>query len=68
MKRQNSASSVIDPDGELVEYIPRGEEKLLSVDLDLTKVTGLYARRYRPELYEERSEADPASNEKTSED
>ena len=55
MQRQNSASSVIDPKGDLVEFIPRGEEKLLVVDLDLTKATGLYASRFRPELYEEQS-------------
>ena len=55
MQRQNSASSVIDPKGDLVEFVPRGEEKLLVVDLDLTKATGLYASRFRPELYEEQS-------------
>ena len=55
MQRQNSASSVIDPNGDLVEFIPRGEEKLLVVDLDLSKATGLYASRFRPELYEEQS-------------
>ena len=55
MKRQNSASSVIDPKGDPVEFVPRGEEKLLVVDLDLTKATGLYARRFQPQLYEERS-------------
>ncbi len=54
MKRQNSASSVIDPKGNLVEFIPRGEEKLLVVDLDLTKATGFYASRYTPENYKER--------------
>jgi len=51
MKRQNSASSVIDPKGDLVDFVPRGEEKLLVVDLDLTKATGFYANRFRPELY-----------------
>lgn len=54
MKRQNSASSVIDPKGDLVEFIPRGNERLLVVDLDLTKATGFYANRFTPENYKER--------------
>lgn len=54
MQRQNSASSVIDPKGDLVEFTPRGDEQLLVVDLDLTQATGLYADRYQPALYEER--------------
>lgn len=54
MKRQNSASSVIDPKGDLVDFVPRGEEKLLVVELDLTKATGFYASRFVPERYQER--------------
>jgi len=57
MQRQNSASSVIDPKGDLIEFIPRGEEKLLVVDLDLTKATGLYASRFQPALYQEQAVA-----------
>ncbi len=57
MKRQNSASSVIDPKGNLVEFVPRGEEKVLVVDLDLSAATGFYASRYQPNLYEERRQA-----------
>ena len=53
MKRQNSASSVIDPNGDLVAFVPRGEEKLLVVDLDLAKATGFYASRFQPKLYNE---------------
>ena len=34
---------------------PGGEEGLLVADLDLTKATGFYADRYRPDLYEERT-------------
>ena len=48
MRQQNSATSLIDPEGELISYVPRGEEDLLVADLDLTKATGFYARRYRP--------------------
>jgi len=53
MTRQNSATSLIDPDGDLVAYVPRGEEKLLVVDLDLTKATGFYADRFHPEWLSE---------------
>ncbi len=60
MRRQNSASSVIDPNGDLVEFVPRGEEKLLVVDLDLTKATGFYASRFQPSLYEEQRPLAPA--------
>ena len=55
MRQQNSATSLIDPEGEMISYVPRGEERLLVADLDLTKATGFYARRYRPELYQEHS-------------
>ena len=51
MRRQNSATSLIDPDGNLVAHIPYGEEGLLVADLDLAKATGFYASRYRPEYY-----------------
>ncbi len=57
MQRQNSASSVVDPNGDLVEFVPRGEEKLLAVDLDLSQATGRYADRFQPKLYEERAPA-----------
>jgi predicted amidohydrolase len=53
MKKQNSASALIDPDGNLVENLTCGVEGLMVRDLDLRKATGFYARRYRPELYNE---------------
>jgi len=51
MKYQNSATSLIDPDGELIEHIPYGQEGLLVANLDLSKATRLYAMRYQPDLY-----------------
>ena len=54
MKRQNSASSVSDPKGELLAFVPRGQEKLLVVDLELRQATGFYASRVQPALYKER--------------
>ena len=51
MRYQESATSLIDPEGECVAYVPYGEEQLLVYDLDLTLATGLIARRYDPALY-----------------
>jgi predicted amidohydrolase len=51
MRSQNSATSLIDPDGRLIAHVPCGEEELLVADLDLAKATGLYASRFRPEFY-----------------
>ena len=51
MKFQNSATSLIDPDGVLVDHVPYGHEDLLVADIDLSKATRLYAKRYRPEWY-----------------
>jgi predicted amidohydrolase len=48
---QESATSLIGPDGELVAHVPYGEEGLLVRDLDLARATGLYARRYNPDFY-----------------
>lgn len=51
MRHQNSATSLIDPQGDLIDHIPYGREALLVADLDLSKATRHYTRRYRPELY-----------------
>jgi predicted amidohydrolase len=51
MRQQNSATSLIDPDGNLLQWLPYGDEGLLVADLDLSKATGFYASRYRPEFY-----------------
>ncbi len=42
---QETATSLIDPDGELVAFVPYGEEQLLVADLDLTRATGFLAKR-----------------------
>jgi predicted amidohydrolase len=47
MNRQNSASAIIDPQGKMAAYVPRGQESLLVADLDLSKATGFYAHRLR---------------------
>jgi predicted amidohydrolase len=53
MKRQNSATSLIDPEGNKMESLPCGREALLIRDIDISKATGFYAGRYRPERYQE---------------
>ncbi len=53
MKKQNSATSLIDPDGNKMESLPCGTEALLIRDIDISKATGFYAGRYRPERYRE---------------
>jgi predicted amidohydrolase len=50
---QESATSLIDPDGECVAHVPYGEEELLVCDLDLDRATGYYARRFNPGFYPE---------------
>lgn len=51
MRYQDSATSLIDPEGECQAYLPYGEEGLLVQDLDLTRATGLIARRYNPAFF-----------------
>jgi predicted amidohydrolase len=51
MRYQDSATSLIGPDGDLVAHVPYGEERLLVHDLDLSRATGLCARRYNPAFY-----------------
>jgi predicted amidohydrolase len=51
MRYQNSATSLIDPDGKLIDWVPYGEEALLVADIDPGRATRRYARRFRPEFY-----------------
>jgi predicted amidohydrolase len=51
LRYQESATSLLGPDGDCVAHVPYGEERLLVHDLDLSRATGLYARRYDPALY-----------------
>jgi predicted amidohydrolase len=51
MRYQNSATSLIDPQGNLIGHVPYGREDLLVADIDLSLATRRVARRYRPELY-----------------
>jgi predicted amidohydrolase len=51
LRHQESATSLIDPDGTCVAHVPYGEERLLVHDLDLSRATGLCARRFNPAFY-----------------
>jgi predicted amidohydrolase len=51
MRYQESATTLIGPDGECLAYVPYGEEQLLVQDLDLSRATGFIARRYNPAFY-----------------
>lgn len=51
LRYQETATSLIAPDGRCVTHTPYGEEALLIADLDLGAATGLVAHRYAPERY-----------------
>ena len=51
MRYQESATSLMGPDGDLVAHVPYGQERLLVCDLDLARATGFCARRYNPAHY-----------------
>jgi predicted amidohydrolase len=51
LRFQESATSLIGPEGDCLAYVPYGEERLLVCDLDLTLATGLIARRYNPAFF-----------------
>lgn len=51
MRCQESATSLIGPDGECLAHVPYGEEQLLVHDIDLSRATGFCARRYNPAFY-----------------
>lgn len=51
MRYQESATSLIDPDGELVSRVPYGKESLLVAEIDPALATRRYARRYAPDRY-----------------
>lgn len=48
---QESATSLIGPEGDCLAHIPYGEEQLLVADLDLSQATGLIARRFNPAFF-----------------
>ena len=51
MRYQDSATSLLGPEGECLASVPYGQEYLLVHDIDLSQATGLGARRFNPALY-----------------
>jgi len=51
MRYQDSATSLIDPEGACLAAVPYGEERLLVSDIDQSRATGLYAKRFNPANY-----------------
>ena len=51
LRHQDSATSLIGPDGDCLAHVPYGEERLLVHDLDLARATGFCARRFNPAFY-----------------
>ncbi|MEA2586246.1 MAG: deaminated glutathione amidase [Thermomicrobiales bacterium] len=51
MRYQDSATSLIGPDGDCVAYVPYGQEQLLVHDVDLSRATRFCARRFNPAFY-----------------
>jgi predicted amidohydrolase len=51
MRYQESATSLLGPDGDCLAHVPYGKEELLVHDLDLSRATGLYARRFNPAFF-----------------
>lgn len=51
MRYQDSATSLLGPDGDCLAYVPYGKEQLLVHDIDLSRATGLCARRFNPAFY-----------------
>ena len=53
LRYQQTATSLVAPDGTCVGHTAYGEEALLVADLDPEAATGWYARRYAPDRYGE---------------
>jgi apolipoprotein N-acyltransferase len=56
MRFQESATSLIDPSGECQAFLPYGTEGVLVQEIDLTKATGVLAKRFAPDRYREAAE------------
>lgn len=51
MRFQNSATSLMAPNGTCQAYIPYGKEDVMIQDVDLSLATRYYAKRYDPRFY-----------------
>jgi predicted amidohydrolase len=55
LRFQESATSLIAPSGQYQTYLPYGEEGVLVQEINVDEATGLLAKRYAPERYQELS-------------
>jgi predicted amidohydrolase len=53
LRFQESATSLITPSGQCQAYLPYGQEGVLLQEIKVEEATGLLARRYAPERYQE---------------
>jgi N-carbamoylputrescine amidase len=53
LRYQESATALIHPSGECQAFLPFGEEGVLVQSINLDEATGLLARRYAPDRYQE---------------
>lgn len=51
LRYQDSATSLLGPEGDCLAHVPYGHEQLLVHDIDPSRATGLYARRLNPAFY-----------------
>ncbi len=51
MRYQESATTVVGPEGDCLAFVPYGREELLVHDVELSRATGLCARRFNPAFY-----------------
>jgi predicted amidohydrolase len=51
MRHQDSATTLIGPEGDCLAHVPYGQEQLLVHDVDLSLATGLIAQRFNPAFY-----------------
>ena len=59
MRYQESATTLIGPEGDVLACIPYGQEQLLVRDLDLSLATGFIAKRFNPAAYPPPSDVGP---------
>ncbi len=53
LRYQESATSLIEPSGTCQAYLPYGQEGVLVQEIDLEAATGVLAKRYAPDRYQE---------------
>lgn len=53
LRFQESATSIIAPSGPCQAYLPYGQEGVLVQEINVAEATGLLAKRYAPERYQE---------------